>query len=110
MAIEKDDNRVIHTNQELAYLLVDTMNVIVLEMLMPQDNTKSRFYIVNTFNRKDVDNPNSYMSGYDITDFFMPNRLHKPASVIRQELYRYIKEYEARTLEFSDHFPWIIYR
>ena len=106
----KSNNVIIQDKFELAYFMVDTLGVKVMELLYPQDNNKSRWFIINKFEKRDESNPNAELSGIDITDFFLASRLNKPGDIIKQELLLVIEEKKMRNLKFSEHFSWFMYK
>ena len=111
MALKDEKARLLIQDKfELAYFISESMGVKVLEIIYPNDNSKSRWMIINSSNKRDKDNDYSYVHGYDFTEFFQPNRLNKTREVLSQELQYAIQEKEANELTFSEHFAWFLYK
>jgi len=102
--------KVIQDKIELAYFVVDNLQVKVIEIVYPNDPNKSRWFIVNSFESRDENNPTAMLHGIDITDFFSPSRIMKTGELIKQELTAMLGDRKMRDLKFSEHFYWFLYK
>lgn len=104
--MKSKNNEVIKSLSELAYYMVDVLQVKILEVSMP-NSTMSRWYIVNSFDKGEY--TDSFIVGYDITDFMNISRVNRTGMSIQVELLAYIEDRKSRNLRFSRNFYYFLY-